>query len=117
MHVWTLANPGRVVIDVAHSRLPRFPGIWDITSWHQYWAAQVAVENGHQPWLINPAMVVSAWASRRFASQPSIRQVGPNTFLVTDTGLDRVIIVTGTRPVPAGQVSPWVITSVVYAPR
>jgi hypothetical protein len=36
-----------VVIEFPHVTLPKFPGIWDITSWLQYWQVQAAVENGH----------------------------------------------------------------------
>jgi CubicO group peptidase (beta-lactamase class C family) len=40
----------------------KFPGIWDITSWPQYWATQYSWLNGHQPWLSSPSSVVQVWA-------------------------------------------------------
>ena len=80
--VYTLTHPGRVVIEFPHVTLPKFPGIWDITSWPQFWESQTAFENGHQPWLASPAMVVRAWAYT-FSSQPIIRQTGSDTFQVT----------------------------------
>jgi hypothetical protein len=116
LHVFTLTNPDRVVIDVTHVRLPAFPGIWDITSWHQYWIAQSAFENGHQPWLASPAMVVQAWAAGRFA-KPTIQPVGPDTFRVTEPGTSKVSIVSGTRPVRTGPAQLWVITKVVNVSR
>jgi hypothetical protein len=116
-NVFTLTNPDRVVIDVAHASPAPFPGIWDITSWRQYWTTQSAVERGHQPWLLNPAMVVQAWASGRWTVQPTIRQAGPNVFKVTEPGMDKVVIVSGTRPVRAGPAQIWVITRVVYASK
>jgi hypothetical protein len=117
--VYTLTNPGRVVIDLPHLMLPQFPGIWDITSWRQFWQFQTAFENGHQPWLVSPLEVVSAWASG-FSSKPVIQQTGPDTFRVTGpTGTTgpQVKIVSGTRPVTTGQAQLWVITSIIPAPN
>jgi hypothetical protein len=117
--VYTLTNPGRVVIDLPHVALPKFPGIWDITSWRQFWEAQTAVENGHQPWLGSPPMVVRAWATG-FSSRPTIHQIGPDTFQVTDptdSVRPRMAIVSGTRPVITGQAQLWVITSIGLTPN
>jgi hypothetical protein len=117
--VYTLTNPGRVVIDLPHVTLPKFPGIWDITSWRQFWQFQTAFENGHQPWLGSPPMVVRAWANS-FSSKPAIRQVGPDTFQVTDPTdpvRPKIAIVSGTRPVTTGQAQLWVITSIMPVPH
>ncbi len=116
--VYTLAYPGRVVIQFPHVTLPKFPGIWDITSWPQFWESQTAFENGHQPWLASPAMVVRAWA-HTFSSQPTIRRTGPDTFQVTDPTdpvRARMAIVSGARPVTTGQAKIWVITSILPVP-
>jgi hypothetical protein len=116
--IYTLTQPGRVVIEFPHVSLPKFPGIWDITSWPQYWQAQAAAENGHQPWLGSPAMVVRAWA-HTFSSQPTIRQTGPDTFQVTDPTdpvKARTAIVSGTCPVTTGQAKLWVITNILPVP-
>jgi hypothetical protein len=116
--VYTLTHPSRVVIDLPHVTLPKFPGIWDITSWPQFWQFQTAYENGHQPWLGSPPMVVAAWA-HSFSSQPAIRQTGPDTFQVTDPTdpvRAKTAIVSGTRPVTSGPAQLWVITSIMYAP-
>jgi hypothetical protein len=59
-------------------------------------------------------MVVNAWAGS-FSSQPAIRQIGPDTFQVTDPATAKVVIVTGTRPVTTGQAQLWVITSITPA--
>jgi hypothetical protein len=32
-HAYALTGPDRVVLDVSHVALAKFPGIWDITSW------------------------------------------------------------------------------------
>jgi hypothetical protein len=117
--VYTLTNPGRVVIDLPHVTLPKFPGIWDITSWGQFWHFQTAFENGHQPWLGSPPMVVRAWASS-FSSKPVIRQTGPDTFQVTDPTdpvRAKMAIVSGIRPVTTGQAQLWVITSIMPVPH
>jgi hypothetical protein len=107
---YSLTAPDRVVIDVTHVALGKFPGIWDFTSWQHYWAGQYAWNNGHQPWLTSPAMVVEAWARSRWHTDPGIRQVNANTFRVTEPG-GRVDTVTGT--VPATVPGPWVITRIV----
>lgn len=110
-HVFTLTSPYRVVLDVNHVQLGRFPGIWDMTSWQQYWDRQYSVNNGHQPWLLSPAMVAEAWARNNWNTTPVIRQLGPNTFRVTEPG-GRTDTVTGVRPVSVP--GPWVITRIVY---
>ena len=109
-HAYALTHPARVVIDVSHVKLGKFPGIWDITSWPQYWAAQYAWDNGHQPWLSDPSMVVEAWARSRWNTTPVIQQVGPDTFKVTEPVSGTVDTVTGTRPVTVP--GPWVITAI-----
>jgi hypothetical protein len=111
-HVFTLSGPERVVIDVSHVTLGAFPGIWDITSWPQYWAFQYSWLNGHQPWLASPLMVVQAWSRSRWPTiTPVISQVNASTFKVTEPG-GKVDTVTGTRPVSVP--GPWVITKITY---
>jgi hypothetical protein len=112
-HVSTLTNPYRVVIDVTHVQLGKFPGIWDITSWQQYWDVQYSVNNGHQPWLINPAMVVEAWARSKWPTTPVIHQVSQNTFRVTEPS-GRIDTITSVRLVSVPVPGPWVITKIVY---
>lgn len=114
-HVRTLTQPDRVVVDVAHGALPRFPGIWDITSWQRFWSAQMAFNEGHQPWLSSPLMVVQAWASGRWAMEPAIRQTAPDTFAVTEPGTKKVVTISGTRPATAGTAQLWVITRISYS--
>ena len=58
---YALTGPDRMVLDFGHVTLGKFPGIWDITSWRQYWGRQYSWGNGHQPWLGNPEMVIEAW--------------------------------------------------------
>ena len=108
-HVFTLADPYRVVIDVRQVALGTFPGIWPVTSWPQYWQLDYSWNNGHQPWQARPAMVVQAWARGRWGGTPVVRQVDAGTFNVTEPG-GLVDTVTGTRPVTVP--GPWVITTV-----
>ena len=110
-HLFTLTSPDRVVIDVSHVALGAFPGVWNITSWPQYWAAQYSWLNGHQPWLGRPFMVVQAWASSRWPATSVIRQVNASTFKVTEPG-GKTDTVIGTRPVSVP--GPWVITKITY---
>jgi hypothetical protein len=111
-HAFTLTNPARVVIDVTHAPLPAFPGVWDITSWRQYWSAQASVEQGHQPWLLRPSSVVKAWAAG-WASNATVAQTGPDRFTVTKPG--QMATVTVTRPVRTGPAPIWVISHISYA--
>ena len=110
-HVSTLAGPDRVVIDFSHVALGKFPGIWDITSWPQYWTTQYAWLNGHQPWRSSPPMVVQAWANSHGYAHAAIHQVTASTFTVTQPG-QKTATVTGTRPVSVP--GPWVITRIAY---
>jgi hypothetical protein len=110
-HVATFTGPDRVVIDVSHVALGTFPGVWDITSWPQYWAMHYAWLSGHQPWRARPLMVVQAWASSRWHATPAIRQVNASTFKVTEPG-GKTDTVTGARPVSIP--GPWVITKITY---
>jgi hypothetical protein len=117
--IYTLTHPSRVIIEFPHVTLPKFPGIWDITSWRQYWQFQAAVENGHQPWLLSPALVVGAWA-HTFSSRPIIRRTGPDTFQVTDPTdpvRAKMAMISGARPVTTGQANLWVITSILPVPN
>jgi hypothetical protein len=64
-HVFTLTSPHRLMIDVSHVALGTFPGIWDITSWPQYW--------GHA--------VLLAQRSPAMAVQPVVRRPGVGGWL------------------------------------
>jgi hypothetical protein len=113
-HASTLTGPDRVVIDFSHVAFGTFPGIWDITSWPQYWAVQYSWLNGHQSWRANPLMVVLTWASSHWpttTTTPVIRQVNTSTFKVTEPS-GKVDTVTGVWPVSVP--GPWVITKITY---
>jgi hypothetical protein len=107
-HVSTLTSPSRLVIDVSHVALGKFPGISDITSWPQYWATQYSWLNGHQPWLSSPQSVVQVWAGG-YGSSSVVRQVSPDTFKVTKPD-GKTFTVSGVRPVSVP--GPWVITKI-----
>ena len=101
-----------MVIDVSHVAVGKFPGIWDITSWPQYWAMQYAwLSGGHQPWRVNPPMVVQAWANSYGYTDAVITPVNASTFKVTEPG-GKTHTVTGTRP--ASVPGPWVITTITH---
>ncbi len=109
--VFTLTQPYRVVIDVAHGNLPPFPGIWNITTWPQFWELQAAFNEGHQPWLASPLMVVQSWAAGNMTS-PTVKQTGPDTFKVTEPGTGKQVVINGIRPVTAGTAQLWVISKI-----
>ncbi len=110
-HVFALTSPSRLVIDVSHVPLGKFPGIWRITSWRGYWAAQYAWLSGHQRWLSDPVRVVRAWALSRYGVAPVLHKLNAVTvrFALHD---GTIVTVTGTRPVSTP--GPWVITRICY---
>jgi hypothetical protein len=108
-HVFTLTSPDRLVIDVSHVALGKFPGIWDIASWPQYWATQYS-------WLKrSPAMAVQPVVRRPgvggcgYGSASAVGQVNANTFKVTKPD-GKTFTVTSVRPVSVP--GPWVITKI-----
>jgi hypothetical protein len=109
--VFTLTQPDRVVVDVAHATMPPFPGIWDITTWPQFWQTQAAFNDGHQPWRGSPLMVVQSWAGATMTNA-TVSQTGPDTFKVTEPGTGKQAVITGTRPVTVGTAQLWVITKI-----
>lgn len=111
-HVFALTGPSRLVIDVNHVALGKFPGIWDITSWREYWAAQYSWLTGHRPWLSDPVRVVRAWALSRYGAAPVMHKLNAGTvrFALPD---GTTVTVTGTRPVSVP--GPWVITRICYS--
>lgn len=107
---FALSNPSRVVLDLRHGALGRFPGIWGITSWRAYWAAQYAWLTGHRRWLSDPARVVRAWALSRYGIAPALRKVNANTIRFALPG-GATVTITGIRPVNVP--GPWVITRII----
>jgi hypothetical protein len=111
--VLSLADPSRVVIDVAHAPLPAFPGIWDIRTWAQAWEVQQAVDNGHQPWRTSPTQSVVPYAIDVLGvARPTVRLVDPHTVEVSKPGAGLVATVQVTQPVTQRPGGIWVITRV-----
>lgn len=108
---FALTSPSRFVIDVSHVALGKFPGMWGITSWRGYWAAQDSWPTGHRPWLSDPLQVVRAWALGRYGVAPVMHKLNAGTvrFALRD---GTTVTVTGTCPV--GVPGPWVITRIRY---
>jgi hypothetical protein len=109
--VFTLTQPYRVVVDVAHVSLPQFPGITDITSWPQFWQMQTAFNEGHQPWRGSPLMVAQAWAAGHMTNA-TVSQTGPDTFKATEPSTGKQATITVARPVTVGAAQLWVITKI-----
>jgi hypothetical protein len=107
----TSAEP---VSDSSTSTDKPFPGIWDITSWKQLYATEAAVSQGHQPWLLDPSMVVQAWAAQWGNPDLPVRQVGADTFQVVKPGTNTTYTIRGTRPDPKNASPVWVITSITH---
>jgi hypothetical protein len=109
--VFTLTQPYRVGVDVAHVSLPQFPGITDITSWPQFWQVQAAFIEGHQPWRGSPLMVAQAWAAGHMTNA-TVSQTGPDTFKATEPSTGKQVTITVARPVTVGAAQLWVITKI-----
>ena len=109
--VLTLTQPYRVVIDVAHGSLPRFPGVWDITSWPQFWRMQAEFNDGHQPWRASRMMVVQSWAVANLPDS-SVTQISSDVYRVVQDSSGRQAVISGVRPVDTGQARLWVITRI-----
>jgi len=111
------ASPSSAASHAGTASAPRssassaFPGIWDITSWQQYREAQAAVEQGHQPWLLDPVSVVQAWAARWAVNLP-VRKLAADTYQVAEPGTHVAYTIRGTRPDPTGPAPIWVITRI-----
>lgn len=97
---------------VAPTQAP-FPGIWDITTWAQYRTAQAAVLQGHQPWLLDPALVVAAWAAD-WHPTPAVHKVSANVFTVVKPGTNVTYTIRGVCPEPKSSAPIWVITSITH---
>jgi len=103
------------VIRVRFSPAPRFPGIWEIRTWEAAYALQDAVDNGHQPWRVSAADVVTVYAEAVLLpgpEHPVVRQVDPHTFEVSTSGGKVIATVQVTQPVRQGPSGIWVITRV-----
>jgi hypothetical protein len=109
--VFTLTQPYRVVVDVAHVSLPQFPGITDITSWPQFWQMQASFNEGHQPWRGSPPMVARAWAAGHMTNA-TVSRTGPDTFKATEPSTGKQATITVARPVTVGAAQLWVITKI-----
>lgn len=113
--VFTLTGPWRVVVDISHQPAAAvFAGIWPFTSQRQAQAAQRAVAEGHQPWLLDPRQVASAFASGVLGwVRPVSKQTGPGTVTVTWSGSDDIVRAELAQPVRQGSAGIWMITRVV----
>ena len=113
--VLTLPAPWRVVVDISHRPAPAgFAGIWPFSSQEQAQAAQRAVAEGHQAWLLDPRQVASAFASSVLgAVRPTTTQPRPRIVLLTWSGSRDVVRTELAQPVSQGSGGVWMITRVV----
>jgi hypothetical protein len=115
--VGPLSSPARTKPPVgAQSSVAKaFPGIWDITTWQAYRAAQTSVMQGHQPWLLDPELVVQAWAASQWSPAPTVHRIAADSFEVTKPGTNIIYTVRGTCPDPASAAPIWVITAISHS--
>jgi hypothetical protein len=94
-----------------------FPGIWDVRTWDQAGKVQRAVDDGHQPWRLDPAAVVAGYARGALGiSKPAVRGGGETIFAVASPDGEIVGHVKVTQPVRQGPRGIWVVTGFEPAP-
>jgi hypothetical protein len=91
-----------------------FPGIWDVRTWDQAGKVQRAVDDGHQPWRLDPAAVVAAYASGALGvtGQPVVKRAGAGSYTVAAPGGAAVATVRVAQPLRQGPGGIWVVTAV-----
>jgi hypothetical protein len=88
-----------------------FPGIWDVRTWEQARQLQRAVDDGHQPWRLDPFAVVAGYARGALGiSDPAVRGGGETLFAVAPPRGEIVGHVRIAQPVRQGPRGIWVVT-------
>jgi hypothetical protein len=105
------------VAPVTTSSTRPFPGIWDVRTWKQAREVQQAVDDGHQPWRLDPAAVVAGYARGALGiSKPAVRRGGETILAVASPDGEIVGHVKVTQPVRQGPRGIWVVTGFEPAP-
>ena len=72
---------------------------------------QKAVDQGHQPWRTDPAMVAQTFVLSRFGwRNVDTRLTGPHTVAVTNRGTGEIVVLQLRQPVRQGQGGIWIVT-------
>lgn len=93
-----LPGPGRVAI-------------WSVTTQDEATALQAQVDQGHQPWLVDPALVASAYAQAAFGWQDAIvAMTQPDRYQVTDRASGATATFVLSQPARPGLAGIWAVS-------
>jgi hypothetical protein len=100
MDAYFLPGPGRVAI-------------WPVTTQDEATTVQAEVEQGHQPWRIDPAAVATGYAEAALGWQDAVVEpTRSGVYRVTDGASGTVADVTLTQPARTGEGGIWAISRV-----
>jgi hypothetical protein len=86
-------------------------GLWPVRTLEQARVLQGRADAGHQPWLLSPELVATAYGAAELdLYQPVARRVGPDAYEVGATGSEWVARLFLAQPVRQGAGGIWVIT-------
>ena len=72
---------------------------------------QKAVDQGHQPWRTDPAMVAQTFVLNRFGWRDvEIHLTAPHTVAVTNRGTGEIVVLQLRQPARQGQGGIWIVT-------
>jgi hypothetical protein len=85
-----------------------------VRTWDQAGKVQRAVDDGRQPWRLDPAAVVAAYASGALGvtGQPVVKRAGAGSYTVAAPGGAAVATVRVAQPLRQGPGGIWVVTAV-----
>jgi hypothetical protein len=85
-------------------------GLWPVKTLEQARMLQDGADAGHQPWLLSPELVATAYGAAELdLYQPVARRVGPNAYEVGATDSEWVARLYLAQPVRQGAGGVWVI--------
>jgi hypothetical protein len=85
--------------------------IWPVTTQAEANTTQAQVDQGHQPWLVDPAAVASAYAQAELGwDNATVDMVEPNQYELTDPASGAKADLGLTQPARAGEGGIWAVT-------
>jgi hypothetical protein len=85
--------------------------IWPVTTQAEANTTQAQVDQGHQPWLVDPAAVASAYAQAELGwENATVDMVDPNQYELTDPASGAMADLGLTQPARAGEGGIWAVT-------
>jgi hypothetical protein len=85
--------------------------IWPLTTAEQATNTQAQVDEGHSPWMLDPAAVASFYASAVLGWQDAtVREDQPSTYVVTDPASGARALLVLAQPARQGEGGIWAVT-------